>query len=67
MKKLTFLALLLLSSCSYSINQVHTEGTASDVVDETQKNDADVKPSLNIPIQSTGSGQSVTQTTPTDK
>lgn len=30
---------LLLNSCTYSINVIHTEGTASDVVDETQSAD----------------------------
>jgi hypothetical protein len=29
-------AVLLLTSCTYSINMVHTEGNASDIVDETQ-------------------------------
>ncbi len=27
---------LFLTSCTYSINVVHTEGTATDVLDETQ-------------------------------
>jgi hypothetical protein len=27
---------LLLTSCTYSIHQIHTEGQATDVVDETQ-------------------------------
>ena len=40
---------LILSSCTYSINMVHTQGSASDVVDENQRADADVEPSLTIP------------------
>lgn len=40
---------LVLNGCTYSINMVHTEGVASDVVDETQRADADVRPSLTIP------------------
>lgn len=29
-------AVFLLTSCTYSINLVHTEGHATDIVDETQ-------------------------------
>lgn len=44
-----FLLFMFLTSCTYSINMVHTQGHAEDVVDETQKADADVKPTLTIP------------------
>ncbi len=40
---------LILNSCTYSINLAHTEGTATDLIDENQKADADIKPNLNIP------------------
>lgn len=40
---------LILCGCTYSINMVHTQGEASDVVDETQANEPDVKPNLNLP------------------
>lgn len=40
---------LIVSSCTYSITMVHTEGTASDVVDETQTSQPNVKADLNIP------------------
>lgn len=49
-KRLFILSLLGLSSCTYSINMVHTQGIADDVVDENQKADADIKPNLNIPV-----------------
>ncbi len=39
-----------ISSCTYSITMVHTEGTASDVVDETATNSPDIKPDITIPI-----------------
>lgn len=39
----------LFSSCTYSINMVHTQGEATDVVDETQSNEPDIKPNLSIP------------------
>lgn len=38
--------LLLCSGCTYTITQVHTEGTASDVVDETDT----VTPSTNVTV-----------------
>jgi hypothetical protein len=40
---------LILSGCSYSITMVHTQGEATDVVDEVQRTDADVKTNLSIP------------------
>lgn len=49
-KRLLILSLMGLSSCTYSINMVHTQGIADDVVDENQKADADIKPNLNIPL-----------------
>ena len=39
----------MLCSCTYSINMVHTQGQASDVVDETQSNEPDVKADVSIP------------------
>lgn len=44
-----FSLLFILTGCTYSINMVHTQGEASDVVDENQRADADVKPNLTIP------------------
>lgn len=35
MKIIAISAACLLASCTYSITMVHTEGTATDVVDET--------------------------------
>lgn len=50
MNKLILLSLLiLLDSCTYTITLVHTEGQASDVVDETTTSSTDVSPSLEIP------------------
>lgn len=40
---------LILSGCSYSITMVHTQGEATDVVDEVQRTDADIKPNVSIP------------------
>lgn len=44
MSILTFISTL--SSCTYSITQVHTQGQASDVVDETSTN----SPSTSVKI-----------------
>lgn len=48
---LTLLACLFLTSCTYSITMVHTQGEATDVVDETATNapSTTVSPNLNIP------------------
>jgi len=43
--------LALLSSCTYSITMVHTEGTASDVVDEQQTPSTTVSPNLTVPVK----------------
>lgn len=40
-----------LTGCTYSINMVHTEGSASDVVDETQSAHPNIVPTLNIPVK----------------
>lgn len=59
MKRMTCLIFLVacllvagvyLTGCTYSITMVHTEGTASDVVDETATNSPDIKPDITIPL-----------------
>lgn len=47
MRKL-FPILFLLTACSYNINLIHTEGVASDVVDETQTPTTDISPTVNM-------------------
>jgi len=44
------LSLIFLTACTYSITMVHTEGTATDVVDETQRADPDIKTDLTVPV-----------------
>lgn len=46
--------LALLSSCTYSITMVHTEGSASDVVDETQTPSTNVSPNVSLPTSYPG-------------
>ena len=50
MKKLLLfsLLLLLLTACTYSITMVHTEGTATDVVDEDQGASPTLTPTVNV-------------------
>ena len=38
-------------SCTYSINMVHTQGQASDVVDENQSADPDISPDISLPVK----------------
>lgn len=42
--------LVLLLSCTYSINMIHTEGSATDVVDETQDASPTVSPDISLPM-----------------
>jgi hypothetical protein len=50
MKSLIQISLcLVLSSCTISVTTIHTQGVASDVVDEDQKADADVSPDISLP------------------
>lgn len=51
MKYLTVLMLGLLISCTYAITMVHTEGQATDVVDETATNTPST--SVTVPISAT--------------
>lgn len=44
----TILMSLTLSSCTLSMNMANTEGTASDVIDDTQSNTPTVSPSVNV-------------------
>lgn len=46
---LTAILIFSVTSCTYSINMVHTKGEASDVVDETQSAEPDISPTIAIP------------------
>ncbi len=49
MKRIMLLGLLMCGCTTYSITMIHTEGTASDVVDEDQDISPKIDPSLTIP------------------
>ena len=53
MKYLPFL-LIILSSCTFTMNQISTKGTASDVVDETSTPTANISPQVTIPASVVG-------------
>ncbi len=43
---------IILTGCTYSINMAHTEGTATDLIDENQTASPDVSPNIEIPLSS---------------
>ena len=51
MKKLLLASLFLLSGCTYTINLAHTEGVATDTIDDTSTPTATVTPTVNIPAK----------------
>ena len=47
----TYFFILTLTACTYTVNVVHTEGTASDVVDETTSQQPNISPTITgIPL-----------------
>lgn len=48
MSLLVVISALVFFSCTYSINMIHSSGTASDMVDENQEARADVSPNINL-------------------
>lgn len=39
----------MLSSCTYSINMIHSEGNASDLIDENQSAKPNINPNFTVP------------------
>jgi hypothetical protein len=48
-KAALMLLLLSFTSCTYSVTMTHTEGFASDIVDQNQTPTADVTSNLSLP------------------
>lgn len=46
MRYLAILALVAMSSCTYTISMAHTEGTATDTIDDTSSAKADVSATI---------------------
>jgi hypothetical protein len=51
---IAILALIALTSCTYTISMAHTEGTASDTIDDTSTPTADVDATATIPASVVG-------------
>ena len=49
MKKYLMMLSLLLSACTYNVSMAHTEGSATDVIDDTASNTPNVSPTVSIP------------------
>ena len=49
-KLVTVAAMSLLCGCNLTLTMIHTEGTASDVVDETQEASPVVSPDISVPV-----------------
>lgn len=41
---------VMCTGCTYNISMAHTEGSATDVIDDTATNTPDVKPTVTIPL-----------------
>lgn len=54
MRIMPIVAILIFSSCTYTVSLVHTQGEASDVIDETSSASAKVDPTLTIPASLIG-------------
>ena len=44
-------SLFFLTACTFSINQIHTEGSAADVVDEEQDANPVISPTISVPVK----------------
>lgn len=50
MRHLYICMIILLSGCTYSINMLHTEGSATDMIDENQTASPNISPKLSMPL-----------------
>lgn len=50
MKLLMMVICVLMTGCTYNISMAHTEGTATDVIDDTQSNEPNVSPTVTVPV-----------------
>ncbi len=56
MKKLfiSAIACLMLQACTYNVSMAHTEGTATDVIDDTASNTPNIAPTVTVPVSAAG-------------
>jgi len=48
---LVSLSSLILSACTFNVSMAHTQGTATDTIDDTASNQPNVSPSLTVPVK----------------
>jgi hypothetical protein len=51
---LMFILTVTLTSCTYNISLIHTQGEATDIMDTTQNQNPDVSPTLSVPATGLG-------------
>lgn len=51
MKYILISVAFLLTGCTYSVNLIHSNGVASDVVDENQSAQPNISPTLSVPLK----------------
>lgn len=44
-----YILYILCISCTYNVSMIHTEGEATDVIDNNQDANADISPEVSIP------------------
>jgi hypothetical protein len=49
MRLISVMFACLLTACTYNISMAHTEGTATDTIDDTASNQPTVSPTISIP------------------
>jgi len=49
-KILAFLVMMTLTSCTFNVSMAHTDGTATDVIDDTATSKPDISPTLTLPL-----------------
>lgn len=42
--------LLCMTSCTYNVSMAHTQGTATDTIDDTASNTPNVSPTVTVPL-----------------
>lgn len=47
---LTLSMLTCMTACTYNVSMAHTEGTATDTIDDTASNTPNVSPTITVPV-----------------
>lgn len=49
-KAIICIIILFVVSCTVNVSMAHTEGTASDVIDDTATTSPDISPTIDLPL-----------------